>query len=59
VFFHLLQHFHYDFNDNLGFHSGLGIRNVAMIEDETLPPTETATEERTIWLLSLKRNTGG
>ena len=39
VFFHLGQYIHYDFNDNVGLYSGLGIRNVGMITDETLPQT--------------------
>ena len=43
VFFHLGQYIHYDFNDNVGLYSGLGIRNVGMITDETLPQTVTTT----------------
>ena len=43
VFFHIGQYIHYDFNDNIGLYSGLGIRNVGMITDETLPQTVTTT----------------
>ena len=39
VFFHLGQYLHYDVSDHLGFYTGLGIRNVGMITDETLPQT--------------------
>jgi hypothetical protein len=41
VFFHFGQYIHYDFNDKAGIYSGLGIRNVGMITDETLPQTVT------------------
>jgi hypothetical protein len=41
VFFHIGQYIHYDFNDNVGMFSGLAIRNVGMITDETLPQTVT------------------
>jgi len=37
AFFHLGQYIHCDFTDNIGFFSGLGVRNVGMITDETLP----------------------
>ena len=40
-FFHLGQYLHYDFNDNFGLFSGLGVRNVGMITDEALPQTVT------------------
>lgn len=43
VFFHIGQYIHYDFNDNIGLYSGLSIRNVGMITDETLPQTVTTT----------------
>jgi hypothetical protein len=39
VFFHVGQYIHYDFNDNFGLFSGLAIRNVGIITDETLPQT--------------------
>ena len=39
LFFHIGQYMHYDFNDRIGLYSGLGIRNVGMITDETLPQT--------------------
>lgn len=42
-FFHLGQYLHYDLNDNVGLFSGLGIRNVGMITDETLPQTVTVS----------------
>ena len=44
VFFHLGQYIHYDFNDKFGLYSGLGIRNVGMITDETLPQTVGTTD---------------
>ena len=37
AFFHLGQYIHCDFTDKIGFFSGLGVRNVGMITDETLP----------------------
>jgi len=43
VFLHLGQYIHYDLNNSLGFFSGLAIRNVGMITDETLPQTVSAT----------------
>jgi hypothetical protein len=36
-FFHFGQNLHYDFSNSFGMYSGLGIRNVGMITDETLP----------------------
>ncbi|MCU0377135.1 MAG: outer membrane beta-barrel protein [Bacteroidales bacterium] len=39
VFFHFGQYIHYDVNDKFGLYSGLGVRNVGMITDETLPQT--------------------
>ena len=39
MFFHFGQYLHYDLNDHVGFYSGLSIRNVGMITDETLPQT--------------------
>jgi len=43
VFFHIGQYFHMDFNDRFGMYSGLGIRNVGMITDESLPQTVSTT----------------
>jgi hypothetical protein len=43
VFFHIGQYIHYDFNNNVGMFSGLAIRNVGMITDETLPQTVSLT----------------
>ncbi len=39
IFFHIGQYIHYDFNNKIGMFSGLAIRNVGMITDETLPQT--------------------
>jgi hypothetical protein len=36
-FFHLGQYLHYDFSNNVGMFTGLAIRNIGMITDETLP----------------------
>ena len=47
VFFHLGQYIHYDINDKFGLYSGLGIRNVGMITDETLPQTVGTTDSYT------------
>jgi len=43
VFFHIGQYIHYDINNKVGLFSGLAIRNVGMITDETLPQTVTST----------------
>jgi hypothetical protein len=43
IFFHLGQYFHYDASNNFGLYSGLAIRNVGMITDETLPQTVSLT----------------
>jgi hypothetical protein len=43
AFFHLGQYIHCDFTDKFGFFSGLGIRNVGMITDESLPQTVSTT----------------
>jgi len=43
LFFHLGQYIHYDFNDRVGLFSGLAVRNVGMITDETLPQTVSLT----------------
>lgn len=45
VFFHLGQYFHMDLNNTFGLYSGLAIRNVGMITDETLPQTVSTTGE--------------
>lgn len=37
VFFHLGQYWHMDFTNNIGIISGIGVRNVGLISDETLP----------------------
>jgi len=37
MFFHVAQYLHYDFSNNVGMFTGLGIRNIGMITDETLP----------------------
>jgi hypothetical protein len=36
-FFHVGQYLHYDFSNNVGIFTGLGIRNIGMITDEALP----------------------
>lgn len=37
AFFHIGQYWHFDFSDNIGLISGVGIRNIGMITDERLP----------------------
>lgn len=37
AFFHIQQFWHLDLNNNIGFFSGIGLRNVGMISDEVLP----------------------
>jgi hypothetical protein len=37
VFFHIGQYWHIDFGNNVGLISGIGLRNVGFISDETLP----------------------
>lgn len=44
AFFHLGQYIHCDFNNNIGFFSGLAVRNVGMITDENLPQTVSLTD---------------
>lgn len=39
VFFHFGEYMHYDFSNTVGLFTGLGIRNVGMITQETLPQT--------------------
>jgi hypothetical protein len=41
IFFHLGEYVHIDLNNSIGFYSGLGVRNVGMITDESLPQTVT------------------
>jgi hypothetical protein len=45
MFFHLGQYIHYDASNNFGLYSGLAIRNIGMITDETLPQTVTLTAQ--------------
>jgi hypothetical protein len=44
-FLHIGQYFHMDFNNSFGIYSGLAIRNVGMITNETLPQTVSTTGE--------------
>ena len=44
MFFHLGQYIHYDASNNLGLYSGLAVRNVGMITDETLPQTVSSSQ---------------
>lgn len=37
IFFHLGQYWHMDFTNNIGLITGIGVRNVGLISDETLP----------------------
>lgn len=37
AFFHIQQFWHVDFNNSIGFFTGVGLRNVGMISDEVLP----------------------
>lgn len=37
IFFHLGQYWHFDFTNNLGVTTGIGIRNVGLISDEKIP----------------------
>lgn len=43
AFFHLGQYIHCDFTNNIGFFSGIAVRNVGMITNETLPQTVSTT----------------
>jgi hypothetical protein len=43
AFLHIGQYIHCDFTNNIGFFTGLAIRNVGMITDETLPKTVSET----------------
>lgn len=45
IFFHLGQYIHYDLSNKFGLYSGLAVRNVGMITDETLPQTVTLTNQ--------------
>lgn len=46
-FFHVGQYVHIDFSDNVGIYSGLAIRNIGMITDETLPQQVAGGTENT------------
>jgi len=46
-FFHVGQYVHYDFSNSFGLLSGLAIRNIGMITDETLPQ-QVANGETTV-----------
>ena len=37
LFFHFQQFLHLDLNNNIGFFTGIGLRNIGIISDETLP----------------------
>lgn len=37
VFFHIQQFWHLDFGNNVGFFTGIGLRNIGQISDEYLP----------------------
>jgi hypothetical protein len=37
LFFHVQQFWHVDFSNNIGFFTGMGLRNIGMISDERLP----------------------
>jgi len=43
AFLHLGEYIHCDLTNNIGLFSGLAIRNIGMITDETLPQTVTTT----------------
>jgi len=43
MFFHVGQYLHYDASNNFGIFTGLAIRNIGMITDETLPQTVALT----------------
>ena len=43
IFLHIGQYIHCDFNNNIGLYTGLAVRNVGMITDETLPQTVSTT----------------
>ena len=45
LFFHVAQYLHYDFSNNVGMFSGLGIRNIGMITDEILPQQVAGGED--------------
>jgi hypothetical protein len=44
-FLHIGQYFHMDLTNSFGLYSGLAIRNVGMITDETLPQTVSTSGE--------------
>jgi hypothetical protein len=37
LFFHLAEYWNFDFGNNFGIYTGLGIRNVGLVSDERLP----------------------
>lgn len=41
AFFHFQQFFHLDLNNNIGFYTGIGLRNIGIISDERLPENYT------------------
>lgn len=43
LFLHLGQYMHFDFTDNLGLYSGVGMRNVGFISDERLDINNSGT----------------
>jgi hypothetical protein len=43
-FYHVEQDWHLDFTDNIGFFTGLGVRNIGMITDELLPATRAGND---------------
>ncbi len=45
VFLHFGQYLHIDFSDRVGIYTGLGVRNVGMITNETLPTQITGSTE--------------
>jgi hypothetical protein len=45
IFLHLGQYVHYDFSNGVGLYTGLALRNVGMITDETLPQTVSLTNQ--------------
>ncbi len=44
MFFHAGEYVHYDFTNNFGLFSGLAVRNIGMITDETLPQSVAGGE---------------
>ena len=44
LFFHFQENIHLDINNNIGFYTGIGMRNVGMISDERLPERYTSAD---------------